>query len=555
MKKYIDNVKSYIILQFIFEILATIAIAVVPYMEKLLLDKIAEGSNAQSSFLHIIAVVAMCTAVYSLCSWLSSRYTILRINKMRSHMQKDLFSSFSKIGYTMFKKKDIGEYISMMNTDTFIITGDYIQPFIDLLRTISVVFIYAISVCIYIDWKIALILFSMSMVICVIPKLTQKQSSKIRKKQVEQQGKYTSEIKDYLDGFRLINDNTRENTKKQHGSAVYRTSQAIKKFGIFKAFTILMYDSGMKAMGVVIFLLVGTLIVKKQISAGTALAIFSYSHCFMDPFEDFLYDITTLNSAKDVKNRFLSYINCSSEDHPELTELSNFKDKITMENVCLSYDNFKLDNICCSFEKGKKYAIIGHSGSGKSTMMNLLMKYEMPESGEINIDGCSIMRLNADDIMMCISQKEHIYRKSFENNATVFGSYPRSTLNEVLKRYGNSIIDKIKNKEDCSSLSGGEKQLTSFIRSLVSGNDVLIMDEPFSAMDAGTLKKVMDILFGLKGKTIIMVTHNLDMNLNRFDEVILMDNGVIVEKGTFSKVRGNHVFAEKLAAMNLEEII
>ncbi|GAA0783135.1 ATP-binding cassette domain-containing protein [Hathewaya limosa] len=547
MKKYISNVKGYIILQYIFEILATLSIAAVPYMQKLLLDKMQKGNNVQNSFIHIIFVVAICIFVYCLCSWLSLRYTILRINKMREHMQKDLFNSFSKMGYNIFKKKDIGEYISMQNTDIAILIGDYFQPLIDLFRPISIICIYAFSICFYINWKIAIIMFSMSIVICIIPKLFEKPLAKVRKKHVEQQGRYTSQVKDYLEGFKLINDNTREKIKKQHKSSVCRTSEAIKNFGIFKAFTTLIYDSGTKFMEIIVFLLVGILIIKREISVGTALAIFSYSHCFIGPFEDFLYDITTLNSTKDVKNRFSSYINYINENNLKPTEISKFKDKITMENVCLSYDNFNLNNICCNFKKGKKYAIIGHSGSGKSTMINLLMKYEIPDSGEISIDGCSIASLNIDDIVMCISQQEHIYRESFENNVTVFGSYSHSTFSEVLNKYDNSIIDKIKSKENCSDLSGGEKQLTSFIRSLVSGNDVLIMDEPFSAMDAGTLKKVMDILFELEDKTIIMVTHNLGMNLDKFDEVILMDEGSIVEKGMFHKVRENYVFNHKLA--------
>ena len=164
MKKYISNVKGYIILQYIFEILATLSIAAVPYMQKLLLDKMQEGNNVQNSFIHIIFVVSICIVVYCLCSWLSSRYTILRINKMREHMQKDLFNSFSKMGYNIFKKKDIGEYISMQNTDIAILIGDYFQPLIDLFRPISIICIYAFSICFYINWKIAIIMFSMSII-------------------------------------------------------------------------------------------------------------------------------------------------------------------------------------------------------------------------------------------------------------------------------------------------------------------------------------------------------------------------------------------------------
>ncbi|AWZ49961.1 hypothetical protein C3495_14015 (plasmid) [Clostridiaceae bacterium 14S0207] len=550
MKKYIWKIKGLISAEILFGIFAAISIALVPNFEKKLVDKLFSSEYSNNTLFNMVMLFALCVAAICIFSYLSSIMEESWKSSMRSMIQTDFFDSLVETDYRWFRNKNVGEYISIETNNIDVIVEEYMQPVISLINVVIKICIYAVVMYLCIDWRVALSIFVMSVIVIFIPKIFKKRNGQLGNMSMEATGQYTISVKDYLEGIKLINNNTRRFVLQQHNKAVDKMTAAKIKRGLFGIFSMSMEVFGIKIMELMVFIIVALLLIRGDLTAGMVIAVFSYSAYFIGPLQEALNKIDFINSRRTVKEKFIEAININRQQQKNLHKLSNFKDKITMKNVCLSYDNFKLNNICCCFEKGKKYAIIGHSGSGKSTMINLLMKYEMPDSGEISIDGCNIASLNIDDIVMCISQKEHIYRESFENNVTVFGSYSRSSFSEILNNYSNSILDKIKHKENCSDLSGGEKQLTSFIRSLVSGNDVLIMDEPFSAMDAGTLKKVIDILFELEDKTIIMVTHNLGMNLDKFDEVILMDDGSIVENDKFNKVRENHVFRSKMMVKN-----
>ncbi|SHJ86034.1 ABC-type multidrug transport system, ATPase and permease component [Hathewaya proteolytica DSM 3090] len=540
MKKYFSHVKWHIILQFISEITSIMALASVPYLQKCLVDNFtSKESLSKNVAVYIIMLMAILILTYCIFTYLASHLTILRINRMKSYMHKDLFKAISQLKFEEFREHNVGEYISMMNTDIVIVAGDYAQPLLDMFRNIVVVVIYAVAMCIYIDVKIALFVLISSICICAIPVISKRKLANLRKEQVECQGKYTNKLIDYLEGFKLIDGKTVNKIKKQHQQSSRNISQAIKQFGIFKAFTTFLYEASTSVMEIAVFIIIALMLTKDRITAGTALAIFGYIHCFSEPLQDFLYDINTINSVMHVKDRFLNYvsrINGSNEEYQV-----NYRKPIStieLDNVSVKYDNFKLEDISCIFEQGKKYAIVGHSGSGKSTILNVIMGYEKPYGGIVKINGLGKEDSLKDYSITCINQHEHIYNASFRDNATMFGSYGEESMRCVMAQCKGNILEKIENKESCKELSGGEKQFLSLIRAIASEDDVLLMDEPFSAMDVETYKKAMDIVMNLHNKTIIMVTHNLDENLQRFDHVILMDNGTMKQNIDASVVGG-----------------
>ncbi len=165
------------------------------------------------------------------------------------------------------------------------------------------------------------------------------------------------------------------------------------------------------------------------------------------------------------------------------------------------------------------------------------MKYLKPTHGKILIDGIDINDFEIAGLIGCVNQIEHMFSTDFLNNITVFGAYTDNTVGNIIDYYKCNKIDSISNKDDCTKLSGGEKQLLSLVKMMLINRDIIILDEPFSALDIQNTLLMQDKVYSLQDKTMIVVTHNLSKNnLKYFDEVIIMNDGRIEKIGTIPEI-------------------
>lgn len=156
------------------------------------------------------------------------------------------------------------------------------------------------------------------------------------------------------------------------------------------------------------------------------------------------------------------------------------------------------------------------------------MKYILPTNGTISIDGRDINDINIKGLIGCVDQFKHVFSDDFLNNITVYRTYPDTVLPDIISYYECDKIDSIRNTENCTKLSGGEKQLLALVKMMLINRSVILLDEPFSALDIKNTLLMQDKVYGLKDKTMIVVTHNLSSdNLSYFDEVIIMNDGHI----------------------------
>ena len=206
----------------------------------------------------------------------------------------------------------------------------------------------------------------------------------------------------------------------------------------------------------------------------------------------------------------------------ELPVQQNVEKGISLQNVEFHIGalHMKIDEL--NFEKGKKYAIIGSNGSGKSTLLKLIMQYYKPASGEILLDGKPISELDTSVCISYVDQNEYIFQAGLEDNVTVYGSYP-SIRKQILDRYWIRKQDNA-GESDCQKMSGGEKQIIAFLRVVARDASIIIMDEPFSAMDAENTEKIQDYLLRSKemsGKTVILITHDISAEtLAKYDCIV-----------------------------------
>lgn len=511
-----------------------LSVAALPALQKQLFDLVTGKVIKTNTFLTIIITYVVCLLVSVIFNYLSMIFTWKASLNFEQSIKRDFFKSILSYNYEDFSAKDVGEYISIQGNDITALEQDYLTPLIDIIQAAIKIIIFSVFLFLNVDWRISTVILLGSILTILIPKMASKPLATKRHAYLDEMGVYVSKIKDYLEGFKVIQSRTRKNINREHEKALVNTTNMRFKYGKFKCLTMALEHLSLNCVSAIAFILAAILLSKHEITIGTCVATFGYINSFIGPVNDLMYDFNSVSSLKKTKEKVLSYLEEVPND--KLTVKTKFNSDIVFDNVTFEYKNFSLKGVSCRFEKGKKYALIGHNGSGKSTLINMLMSYMTEASGTIKIDGENINSLDTAHIMYCLNQNEHIFSDDFMNNATVFSSYAESAVNKVTDNFKMKIVDVIKSKNNSQQLSGGEKQVLGIIRMITANTEICLMDEPFAATDVKTTEILENTLLNMEEKTIIMVTHKLSKDLDKFDEVILMESGKIVQRGTFEEI-------------------
>ena len=539
MKPFIKVIRKYIILEILFDILCTIMLAFTPILQKWLFD---EGLNGGIYvIIKMVAIYGIIQLLYAISVYLCMLMTWKGAIKFELILKRSYLKSIFYMKNQEFYEKPIGEYISMQGNNITALEQDYLQPLVDVIRSLNMLLIYGVITFVLVDWRISLTIIFCSLITVIGPKLTGKAVSGSMNKYLTQMAHYVSKITDLLEGFKLVDNYTREHINKVHEDVLAETAEKRYVFGRSKTMSLSVNELAIKIIQTVSFAVTGILLVNGEITIGTGVATFGYVSSFLQPINSILYDVSALQSVKEVKEKFLRDI--SRISNISLIKPKGLQNDISINKVNYKYDNFSLENITFHFEVGKKYAIIGHSGSGKSTLLKLIMGFFEPNNGSICIDGIPLSDTDTSELISYTDQSEHIYQDGYIENATVYGSYSTEKLRHVMNEISIKIINIIKTKksnENCQELSGGEKQTLSFLRMLTKDASIILMDEPFAAVDKKSKEYFENYLFSKKEmnhKLLIFVTHDLGETLYQYDEVLLMREGKIIAHDKYERLR------------------
>lgn len=524
MKKYLFKVKKYIILQVLFDFIGVICLAIAPLIQKWLFDYGLQ--SVPSQIVKAILLYGLLLVTYSLMQYFCILVAFKSGISFETRLKENFFEKIFNMNSKIFHKRQVGEYISIQANDITALEQDYLQPVIDVIRSVNMMLIYGFVIFLNINYKIGLVIVFFSILAIFIPKIFGKLLDKSRMNYQKSLGKYTAIISDLLEGFGLINPTTINNIKNRHNEILHKTASKRYEFGKKKALVLGASDLMTKMVRVFTFAMVGYFFYKKEISVGVAVATLSYASSFIDPIDSLLYDITAIRSIRSTKQNILSFLSQKSKMENKKT-IENFKNELIFDKVYYSIDKLQLKDINLKFEKGKKYVIIGKSGAGKSTFLKLLLGLDIPEKGKISIDGQNVSDLNLSDTILYMNQHEHIYHTSVNDNITIFNSYSSKLIPD--SAYEVPLINDIIHRavDDCSTFSGGEKRALALLRVLCRNGDILVLDEPFTGVDVESVSKLEDILLQTD-KTVIIVTHDTtEKNLRKFDGIINVADGRI----------------------------
>lgn len=282
----------------------------------------------------------------------------------------------------------------------------------------------------------------------------------------------------------------------------------------------------------------------------------------VNPINRINQKLVDFKAAKASNERIMEILNMQ-EETKNLKEISEIF-PICFENFSVSYEDEKevLKNINYKFEKGKKYAIVGLSGAGKSTFIKSILKYFQNYKGSIifgNVECREIDKRSINKNISYIQQNIIIFNGSIKDNITMFEEAETKNMNEIIEQSGlREVVAHFENgldgvlEEGGRNLSGGERQRIAIARALYKENSLLLLDEATSSLDNISAKKIEESILLNENVTGIVVTHSLDENmLKKYDEIIVLKQGEIIETGKFQELMENkNIFYSLFVAEN-----
>ena len=520
MKQYLRKVQKEIILFVLTGTLGYICSSLLPYYIKLMF----EGVYAKAAIGYCV-----CLSAYILFAYFANLSQVVYKNKFDTLVKRDYFYKAFSLREEPFKKREVGAYISFQVNDITEIGDNYLNPFVGIiLQSIRLVMVLIIILFV-LDYKIALLLAMSTILSIMLPKSLGKETAKRRAEYLDEQKKYYSKMEDFYQGHNVSNNKTVNKITLLHETLLNNVLRKRVHYGKTNSLMWTINGLGVECINLLIFLYLGFLLLKGNISAGFAIAAFQYTRSLMEPVEDILYNKSLLHSMDEVIQTFLNFIeNDEITNNPDnFVTLGQISDNdaesyISVNNLSVQFDNFRLGEINLEIEENKKYALIGMNGSGKSTLFHVLASQIDYYEGTVSFKGLDMKNKDLSNYIGVLNQDEFIFSNNYKDNITVFDSYEMLSDNPF-------HIDNEKNTgcEDCSVLSGGEKNLLNLERLYNKNTEILLLDEPLAAVDESKKDFLLNKVLSMD-KTIIMITHDLGKSLENFDSIILMENGQIL---------------------------
>ena len=368
---------------------------------------------------------------------------------------------------------------------------------------------------------------------------------------------YLAFLKDFSIGFTIIKSYKVEAIfSKIHAAVnekteetILRRERCVEKVNYFAAI------SGYVTRLSILFLSAYIAFTRHSISIGTVIAFSQLIHYLIDPLSSLPSMLTEAKAAYRLTDKFWDTI--KREEVPQNTPENNrvkeeqiaemLRGELLFNHICFSYSEGKevLKELNLRVKEGEKVVLLGTSGSGKSSILKILMGMERAQSGTIRIGGQDTMDLGEDRIFKEISyiqQEVFIFDGTIRENICLFQTYREEELQSVIERAGLRNLVKEKGLsyrcgENGAALSGGERQRISIARSLLRKTPILLADEITASLDKENSYLVLDTLLNIENTTEILVLHDLDSRiLSRVDRICVLKNGKVEEEGNFTEL-------------------
>ena len=516
------------------------------YLLKPLLD---DGfGKANNSFLKIMAFVVVGMIILRGITNFISNYCLAWVSgKVVMTMRRRLFKHLMFMPVSFFDRNSTGKLLSRITYDSEMIASSSSGSLITIVREGAYI-ISLLAVMFYTSWELTLVLFVIGPIIAVLITIVSKIFRKLSKNLQDSMGELTATTEQMLKGHKVVLSFGGQHVEEERFNKV---SNNMRRKGMKMVTADSISDPVVQiiaslALAAVLFLATTPLIAEDNLSAGSFTVVFSSMLAMMRP----LKSLTNVNSqfqrGMAACQTLFAILDLEPEKDNGTYQAEPAKGALEFKNVSFAYqgkEELALNNISFSVPAGKTVALVGRSGSGKSTIANLVTRFYDIEQGEILLDGVNIQdyRLsNLRENCAVVSQQVHLFNDTIANNIAYAAQdkYSREEIIAAAKAaYALEFIEKLPQGfdtvigENGASLSGGQRQRLAIARALLRNSPVLILDEATSALDTESERAIQSALDELKkDRTVIVIAHRLS-TIENADEILVIDHGEIRERG------------------------
>ena len=541
-KKYLDK----ILISAFFSILvagSTSAIAWLldPAIKKLFIDK-------DQSLIFLIPLMIIAAFTTKGLSLYFAKATMIGVGEeVKKKLQFDMTKSLIKADTQIIDKKHSGKFISNLTYDvthiTNLLSHALLTLFKDSLTLIGLLFVMFTQ-----NWKLALISIVMIPLAGLSAKTLGKRVGKVTTQAQEKSGFLTTYLVELFKNHKLIKIFQKENYENSRAN-LYLEQLKDKNKKIQVVF-VRMSPIMETLTGVMIAVLIfysGKLMAQNELDINNFFSFLAAMMLAYQPVRSLSTLNMVLNQGLSAASRILPIIDNENKinDVENAKELNLKEAKINFENIKFSYDKEEgkvLDTISLEFTGGKMTSLVGHSGSGKSTILNLIPRFYDAESGDILIDNQSIYKTKIKSLrnnISLVSQETTLFDDTIKNNIKYAkeDASDEEIIEAAKLSHCDEFINQLPNKyetligENGVRLSGGEKQRISIARAMMKKSSIILLDEATSSLDSETESKIQDALAILtKNRTTIVIAHRLSTILNS-NNIYVIDSGKIVANG------------------------
>ncbi|MBQ1413193.1 MAG: ABC transporter ATP-binding protein [Clostridia bacterium] len=526
-------------------VLCSVSAIVSSWLLKEVLDLTAGNSRFD---LYTLLIIAGCCGLLLLLGGVIDYCFLSRFRaKAMKQYRAFVFDKILQKGIQAFSRESTSLYISALSNDVNTIEQEYLRPLQTNIEA-GLSFAGALALMLWYSPLLTLISIGFSLLPIIFSVIFGNMAAMAEKNVSDQKERYTGVQKDALTGFKVIKSFKAENSiSKLHEQKNQDVAQASRKR--VKASVLVTYSSMLSSVVVqfgVFFVAAAFALAGKGITVGTVLIFVQLMNYLLSPIQLFPNFFAGRQSALRLMEKLAVALHQNIPDEgepiaPQLTE------GISLRNLDFAYEENKpvLNGIGMEISAGGCYALVGGSGSGKSTILNLLMAGSRDYSGEILYDGKELKTVSPSslyDLVSIIQQNVFVFNSTIRDNITMFSPFPGEEVERAVQMSGLKKLIEEKGEdylcgENGSGLSGGERQRISIARALLRNTPVLLIDEATASLDNETSFEVLDAILKLDGYTRVIVTHDLDENiLRRCTGIFTLKKGELSEQGTFDEL-------------------
>lgn len=561
LNSYIAGNRKYLILVIISALLANIFMLVAPYISGRAIDFIKGENNVDfpmvAKFIGILFAVYVLNALFT---WGMTVFTNALSNHSIEKMRKDAFGKISKLPLKFFDGHSHGDIISRLTNDIDAVSEGLLQGITQLFSGIVTV-VGSLVLMFLLDWRITLCVIVITIICIFVSKAIATNSGKMFRLQAQTIGELNGYVSETVGNLKVV-------------KAFGYEDKSSEVFGEINA---RLYDCGQKAqfysslvnpttryINNLAYISVGVLgglaALAGHLSVGIISSFLIYATQFARPINDMTSILTQLQSAQAAAARIFALGEIEpetpDEDRPEL-EVKN--GEVMFKDVDFSYNKDKelIKDLNIAAKPGQRVAIVGPTGAGKTTIVNLLMNFYGVDKGTIFVDGQAIDSVQRDSLrknfgmvlqdtwLFAGTVKENIaYGKEGATEEEIINAAKAASAHGFIKRLPNGYDTMI--TEDGGNLSSGQKQLLTIARAMLSDPKILILDEATSNVDTMTEQRIQKaFLKMMEGRTSFIIAHRLS-TIREADLILVMDKGRIIEQGTHNELLAKNGFYTKL---------